>query len=162
MVRGLKERPRLEPAVRVIAPANSVEVVPASLDGYIDGRAARKPLLRVEGVGNNVHLLDGLGWRNVNCVRRQPWVNNTRAINPRVVLQSRYAIDVERHGPLRVTSGGVILGAAAVDEKASCAPGGSWNQKNQTLVVSADTPEQGQVVDLPGRLRDVHVAPVGL
>src|SRR5207247_4573260 len=132
-----KKWPLLERAILLIAPTKSDELLPASLDGYIDSRAARKPLLRVEGVGNNVHLLDGLGWRNVNRVRWQPWVNNTRAINLRVVLQTRYAVDVERHGPLWVTSSGVILGATAVDEKASCAPGGARNQKNQTLVVSS-------------------------
>src|SRR5207249_10844178 len=139
------ERPRLESAVGVIAPTNSVEVVPASLDGYIDSRAARKPLLRVEGVGNNVHLLAGLGWRNVNRVRWQPWVNNTRAINLRVVLQTRYAVDVERHGPLWVTSSGVILGATTVDEKASCAPGGAGTSKTKTLVVPPTTPDPWQV-----------------
>ena len=158
----MKEGPRAEATVRVVTPADAVKVVPARLDAHIDRRAAREPLLGIESVGDDVHLLYGFGRRNVGRIARQPRVNDARAINLRVVLQTRDAVDVERHGPLRVTSSGVILGARAVDEKASRAPCGARNQIHQTLVVSTDTPEQRQVVDLPRRLRDVHVAPVGL
>ena len=101
----MKEAPRQEATVRVVTPADAVEVVPARPDGEVYRRPAREPLLGIEGVGYYVHFLDGLRRRHVNSVRRQPRVNDTRTVNFRVVLQARHAVDVVGDGPLRVAGG---------------------------------------------------------
>src|SRR5262245_61011138 len=76
LVCGLKVAARQEGAVGVVAPADAVELVSSRLDGDVDRRPARESLLSVEGVGYDIHLLDGLSRRDVNGVGRQPGVDD--------------------------------------------------------------------------------------
>src|SRR5215208_3356659 len=108
LVDSLKEASRSKPAVCVVTPTSAVKGISATFNTDIDRRTACETLLSVEGVGDNVHLLDRLRRWHVNRVGWQPRVNDTRTVNLRVVLQARHAVDIIGDGSLRVTGCRVI------------------------------------------------------
>src|SRR6185369_4283432 len=134
LVCSLKKPPRSETAVRVITPASAVKVVAATLDANVDRCAARESLFGVKRVRDDVHFLDRFRRRHVNRVRRQPWIDDAGAVNARVVLQARHAVDVVGDGPLWITCGRVLLATAIADETLASRRAG--NQHQDALVVS--------------------------
>src|SRR6185369_13847218 len=93
LVRRLKKASRPEAAVCIVTPAGAVKVVSATLDTDVDRRPAGEALLSVERVRDDVHFLYGFGRRHVNRIGRQPRVDDAGAVDLRVVLQTRNAVD---------------------------------------------------------------------
>ncbi len=63
-----------------------MEVVSPTVDADVDRRAACKPLLGIERIGDDINFLDRFSGRHVNRIGRQPGINDARSIDPGVVL----------------------------------------------------------------------------
>ena len=87
----------------------AVELVRPGLDRHAHRRSAGHALLGVEAVGDDVHRFDGVGGRHVGHDVRQPRVADRRAVEPRVVVGSRDAVEVGPQRPLRIARVGVEL-----------------------------------------------------
>ena len=139
-------------------PSRCRGMVGPRLDHDVDGGASGHSHFGRVGAGDDAHLLDRLGRRDVGRIGRQPDVLDGRAVNPGLVLPPRHAVGAERDRH----AAGCRPSNWPRRFRPRCAR--SWHRERPASGCGscAQASDERQFVDLLRGLGDVHVGAVGL